>query len=149
MKIKFYEDVAVNVSWTNIIGFLLLYLSMIGAIAYALIIEGASGKFIQFLSIPSFILVFGVGTGFTLMRKHALKNNELGTALKKDFILAGWIGFLIGLGLLGASMDARFGNMEWGISIFISNLKTSTIPLLYGYILGNIFEASLTPPVIK
>ena len=120
-----------------------------GAIAYAILVEDNAGRFIQFVNIPAFILVFGVGIGFTLMRKHTLNDNEIGVALKKDVILGGWIGFLIGLGLLGAGMDDQFGNIEWGISIVVSNLKTITIPLLYGYIIGNMLEASLSPPIIK
>ena len=149
MKISLFGNVAINVSWSLTIGFLLMYLSMLGAVAYALLIDGAAGRFIQFVNIPSFIIVFGVGIGFTLMRKHTLKDNEIGTALKKDVILGGWIGFLIGLGLLGAGMDEQFGNIEWGISIVVSNLKTITIPLLYGYIIGNMLEASLSTPISK
>ena len=149
MKIKLFGNVAVNVSWSNTIGSLLMYLSMLGAIAYAILVEDTAGRFIQFVNIPAFILVFGVGIGFTLMRKHTLNDNEIGVALKKDVILGGWIGFLIGLGLLGASMDEQFGNIEWGISIVVSNLKTITIPLLYGYIIGNMLEASLSPPISK
>ena len=149
MKINLFGNVAVYLSWSLTTGFLLYYLSIVGAMAYVLFIDGVAGGFGQFVSIPSFILVFGVGIGFTLMRKHTLKENELGKALKKDFILAGWIGFLIGLGFLGAGMDEQFGNIEWGVSILVSNLKTVTIPLLYGYILGNMLEASLTEPVIK
>ena len=149
MKINLFGNVAIYLSWSLTAGFLLYYLSIIGAMAYVLFIDGSSGGFGQFLSIPSFILVFGVGIGFTLMRKHTLKENELGKSLKKDFILAGWIGFLVGLGFMGAGMDEQFGNVEWGISIVISNLKTVTIPLLYGYILGNMLEASLTQPISK
>ena len=149
MKINLFGNVAVYLSWSLAAGFLLYYLSIVGAMAYVLFIDGVSGGFGQFLSIPSFILVFGVGIGFTIMRKHTLKENELGKALKKDFILAGWIGFLVGLGFIGAGMDEQFGNVEWGISIVISNLKTVTIPLLYGYILGNMLEASLTQPISK
>jgi len=149
MQIKLIGDMSIYINRNLIIGFVLMYVSMVGAMAYVLFIDGAAGGFGQFVSIPSFILVFGVGIGFTLMRKHTLKENELGKALKKDFILAGWIGFLVGLGFLGAGMDEQFGNVEWGISIVISNLKTVTIPLLYGYILGNMLEASLTEPVIK
>ena len=119
MKIKLFGNVAINVSWSNTIGSLLMYLSMVGAIAYAIFVEGNSGRFIQFVNIPAFILVFGVGIGFTLMRKHTLNDNEIGVALKKDVILGGWIGFLIGLGLLGAGMDEQFGNIEWGISIVV------------------------------
>ena len=149
MKINLFGNVAVYLSWSLTTGFLLYYLSIVGAMAYVLFIDGVAGGFGQFVSIPSFILVFGVGIGFTLMRKHTLKENELGKALKKDFIFAGWIGFLVGLGFLGAGMDEQFGNIEWGISIVVSNLKTVTIPLLYGYICGNMFEASCTKPISK
>ena len=149
MKIKLFGNITLYLNWSLAGGFLLYYLSIIGAMAYVLFIDGSAGRFGQFVSIPSFILVFGVGIGFTIMRKHTLKENELGKALKKDFILAGWIGFLVGLGFLGAGIDEQFGNIEWGISIVISNFKTVTIPLLYGYICGKMFEASLTKPVIE
>ena len=149
MKIKLFENVALYLSWSMVIGFFIYYLSILGAMAYVLFIIGEPGGFGQFVSIPSFILVFGVGIGFTIMRKHTLKENELGKALKEDFFLAGWIGFLVGLGFLGAGMDEQFGNIEWGISIVISNFKTVTIPLLYGYICGKMFEAFMTKPVIE
>ena len=149
MKIKLFGNVAMYLSWSMAIGFFIYYLSILGALAYVLFIIGGPGGFGQFVNIPSFILVFGVGIGFTIMRKHTLKENELGKALKEDFVFAGWIGFLVALGFLGAGMDEQFGNIEWGISIVISNFKTITIPLLYGYICGKMFEASLTKPVIE
>ena len=149
MKIKLFGNVAIYLSWSLVIGFVLYYFSILGGMAYLLFIDGAASGFGQFVSIPSFILVFGVGIGFTIMRKHTLKENELGKALKEDFFLAGWIGFLVGIGFLGAGIDEQFGNSEWGISIVISNFKTVTIPLLYGYICGKMFEASLTKPVIE
>jgi len=121
MKIKLFENVALYLSWSMVIGFFIYYLSILCAMAYELFIIGEPGGFGQFVSIPSFILVFGVGIGFTIMRKHTLKENELGKALKEDFFLAGWIGFLVALGFLGAGMDEQFGNIEWGISIVISN----------------------------
>ena len=149
MKIKLFGNVAMYLSWSMAIGFFIYYLSILGALAYVLFIIGGPGGFGQFVNIPSFILVFGVGIGFTIMRKHTLKENELGKALKEDFVFAGWIGFLVALGFLGAGMDEQFGNIEWGISIVISNFKTVTIPLLYGYICGKMFEASMTKPVIE
>ena len=149
MNIKLFGNVELYISLSMAIGFFLYYLSILGAIAYVLFIDGVAGGFGQFVSIPSFILVFGVGIGFTIMRKHTLNENELGKALKEDFFLAGWIGFLVGLGFLSTGMDEQFENIEWGISIVISNFKTVTIPLLYGYICGKMFEASLTKPIIE
>ena len=95
MKIKLFGNVAMYLSWSMAIGFFIYYLSMLGALAYVLFIIGGPGGFGQFVSIPSFILVFGVGIGFTIMRKHTLKENELGKALKEDFVFAGWIGLLV------------------------------------------------------
>tara|TARA_Y100000590_G_C15485164_1_gene925515 strand:- start:39 stop:434 length:396 start_codon:yes stop_codon:yes gene_type:complete len=131
MHIKLIGNMSIYINRNLTIGTILMYISIVGSMAYVFN-EGIAGKFIQFVSIPSFILVIGVGGGFTLMKQHTLKDNELGLSLKKDFILAGWIGFLIGLGLLGAAMDENFGNLEWGVSIIISNLKTVTLPILYG-----------------
>tara|TARA_X000000950_G_C13887662_1_gene649544 strand:+ start:2251 stop:2700 length:450 start_codon:yes stop_codon:yes gene_type:complete len=149
MQIKLFGNVVLYLRGSLLGGFLYYYLSILGAMAYVLFIDGAAGGFGQFVSIPSFILVFGVGIGFTIMRRHTIEKDELGKALKKDFILAGWIGFLVGLGFLGAEMDEQFGNIDWGISVVISSFKTVTIPLLYGYICGKMLEASLTKPAIE
>ena len=87
MKIKLFGNVELYISWSMVVGFFLYYLSILGAMAYVLFIDGAAGGFGQFVSIPSFILVFGVGIGFTIMRKHTLNENELGKALKVTFFL--------------------------------------------------------------
>ena len=50
MKIKLFGNVEVNVSWSLIIGFLLMYLSILCAMAYTILIEGTAGRFIQFLN---------------------------------------------------------------------------------------------------
>ena len=126
MKIKLFGNVAINVSWSNTIGSLLMYLSMVGAIGYAIFVEGNAGRFIQFVNIPAFILVFGVGIGFTLMRKHTLNDNEIGVALKKDVILGGWIGFMIGVVMLSGSITTVFG----------PGMGYAVLPLLYGYLIS-------------
>ena len=72
MKIKLFGNVAIYLSWSLVIGFVLYYFSILGGMAYALFIDGVAGGFGQFVSIPSFIIVFGVGIGFTLMKKHTL-----------------------------------------------------------------------------
>ena len=122
----------------KIIGLIAVIGCSIGAIAYALFVEGAAGGFGNFLSIPSFGFVVGIGGGFTYMRKHALKENELGTALKKDFILAGWIGTMMGLLFMLAGYGGEgFGNNLGGGAAAI-------ICPLYGYMLGNIVEAFMS-----
>ena len=52
----------------KLIGFFGLNIFVICAIAYALFIEGASGSFAHFLSIPSFLVVIAFG-GLTYMKK--------------------------------------------------------------------------------
>ena len=88
-------------------------------------------------------LVFGGGTGIILMRKHTYQDNHLGKNLKREFILAGWIGFMIGLVLLFAG----FSEEGW---IFTSFQKIihfgfpAIVPVYYGYIIGAMVEPFFT-----
>ena len=118
----------------KIIGFLALVLLMIGAIAYALFIEGAAGSFLDFTSIPSFLFVIAFG-GLTYIKKDKYKFHELGSLLKKDLILGGWMGFTVGLILLLASTpEGLRNNWAGGVSAMV-------VTVLYGYMLGNLIEA--------
>ena len=118
----------------KIIGFLALVLLMIGAIAYALFIEGAAGSFLDFTSIPSFLFVIAFG-GLTYIKKDKYKFHELGSLLKKDLILGGWMGFTVGLILLlAATPEGLRNNWAGGVSAMV-------VTVLYGYMLGNLIEA--------
>ena len=118
----------------KIIGFLALVLLMIGAIAYALFIEGAAGSFLDFTSIPSFLFVIAFG-GLTYIKKDKYKFQELGSVLKKDLILGGWMGFIVGLILLlAATPEGLRNNWAGGVSAMV-------VTVLYGYMLGNLIEA--------
>ena len=118
----------------KIIGFLSLVLLMIGAIAYALFIEGAAGSFLDFTSIPSFLFVIAFG-GLTYIKKDKYKFHELGSLLKKDLILGGWMGFTVGLILLlAATPEGLRNNWAGGVSALV-------VTVLYGYMLGNLIEA--------
>ena len=118
----------------KIIGFLSLVLLMIGAIAYALFIEGAAGSFLDFTSIPSFLFVIAFG-GLTYIKKDKYKFQELGSVLKKDLILGGWMGFTVGLILLlAATPEGLRNNWAGGVSAMV-------VTVLYGYMLGNLIEA--------
>ena len=118
----------------EIIGFLALVLLMIGAIAYALFIEGAAGSFLDFTSIPSFLFVIAFG-GLTYIKKDKYKFHELGSVLKKDLILGGWMGFTVGLILLlAATPEGLRNNWAGGVSAMV-------VTVLYGYMLGNLIEA--------
>ena len=122
----------------RIIGSLLVYFSLLGTITYALFFEGLPGKYSHFISWPSFLVVFGGGTGMILMRKHTYQDNQLGKNLKREFILAGWIGFMIGLVLLGVAMNGEGGQDNVG-----RGFAASLLTVLYGYISGNIAKSFL------
>ena len=127
----------------RIIGSLLVYFSLLGTITYALFFEGVPGKYSHFISWPSFLVVFGGGTGMILMRKHTYQDNQLGKHLKKEFILAGWIGFMIGLVLLFAG----FSDEAWMFTSFQKIIhfgSPAIVPVYYGYIIGVMVEAFFT-----
>ena len=118
----------------KLIGFLGLVILVIGAIAYALFVEGAAGSFFDFTSIPSFLVVIAFG-GLTYMKKDKYKFHKLGFVLKNDLILGGWMGFIIGLILMLAATPEGLGNnWEGGLSAMV-------LTVLYGYMLGNLIEA--------
>jgi len=125
------------------IGSLLVYLSLLGTITYALFFEGLPGKYSLFLSWPSFLVVFGGGTGIIIMRKHTYQDNQLGKNLKREFILAGWIGFTIGLVLLFAG----FSEEAWMFTSFQKIIyfgSPALVPVCYGYVGGAMVEAFFT-----
>ena len=122
----------------KIIGIIAIALFNNGVLAYAFFVEGAPGGFFIFLSLPSFVFVIGVGGGLTFMRKHTINNEDLGKSLRSDFILAGWLGFLIGLILLLA------GFSQEEINYFAGDLGAAIVTILYGYYMGAIAEAFMT-----
>ena len=122
----------------KIIGLIALLVSGIAAISYSLTVEGATGGFGMFLSIPSFIFVIGVGGGLNFMRKHTFIDGELGKSLRNDLALAGWLGFIVG------SILAFGGNSGSIADIPSAYLSAAIIPVLYGYVIGAIAEAFMT-----
>ena len=127
----------------KIIGFILMVLSLLGTMTQVIFFENLNGFYSVFLSWPSFLIVFGGGTGIILMRKHSYKDNQLGKNLRREFILAGWIGFMIGLVLLftGFSEEAWIFTSVQKIVYFGS---PAIVPVFYGYIGGTILEAFFT-----
>ena len=127
----------------KIIGFILMVFSLLGTMTQVIFFENLNGFYSVFLSWPSFLIVFGGGTGIILMRKHSYKDNQLGKNLRREFILAGWIGFMIGLVLLftGFSEEAWVFKSVQKIIYFGS---PAIVPVFYGYIGGTILEAFFT-----
>ena len=130
----------------RILGALLMVIAITGTIVYALHVEGSRGWYGLFLSWPSFLVVFGGGTGIILMRKHTYKDNEIGLRFKNELILAGWIGFMIGLVLLFAG----FSEEAWIFTSFQKIIyfgSPAVVPVCYGYVGGAIIESFFTRDV--
>tara|TARA_B100000945_G_scaffold132006_1_gene105388 strand:+ start:206 stop:631 length:426 start_codon:yes stop_codon:yes gene_type:complete len=126
----------------RITGALLMFVFLSMTITYALFIEDGRGSFGLFISWPSFLIVAGGGGGIIFMRKHTYQEHELGLRLKNELILAGWLGFLIGLVL-------TFEGMRWVPSLFHlgPGIAAAAITPYYGYLCGTIVEAFFTKDV--
>ena len=126
----------------RITGALLMFVFLFMTITYALFIEDGKGSFGLFISWPSFLIVAGGGGGIIFMRKHTYQEHELGLRLKNELILAGWLGFLIGLVL-------TFEGMRWVPSLFHlgPGIAAAAITPYYGYLCGTIVEAFFTKDV--
>ena len=104
MKLKVYGNVALHFSKNRLLGYVIMYFSMVYAIYHALFVEGAAGGFGSFLHWPTTFSVLAIGLSMTYMKKHTLNDNELGTMLRKDMALSGWILFMLNTVLIGGGM---------------------------------------------
>jgi len=121
----------------KVIGLVTVFFFIIGIIAVELS-KGAAGGLLNFISLPSFVFVVGVGGGLNHMRKHTINDKELGKSLRYDLTLAGWLGFLIGLTLMLAGFSLE------GVDNLAGGFAASVITILYGYLIGAIAEAFMT-----
>ena len=141
MQIKILRGTSLYITTDRMIGYVVMTLSLNGAIYHALFVEGASGGFGSFLHWPTTFSVLVIGLSMTYMKKHALKDNELGKMLRKDMALSGWILFMLNAVLIGGGMYSE-DNKE------LANMGPALIRLVlcvqYGYITGIIFETFLT-----
>ena len=120
----------------KIIGIFGLLIFVFLSVWYALRVEGIIiGNY--FVSIPSLAIVLAFG-GLTYAKKDKFKFHQLGKVLKKDLILGGWIGTLIGImltfGLAENSINNNFGDL-------LNSIGMAMITLFYGYMIGNIVES--------
>ena len=119
----------------SISGLILAFGSFYLSVWFAIMVEGAAGSLGMFLSFPAFVFVLGFGLGINRMRKHTIKEGKLGKALKEDFILAGWLGVVIGIILMavGYSTGEAY-NIGGGTA-------SALITVLYVYFMGIIAES--------
>ena len=146
MQIKILRGISLYITTDRMIGYAVLFLSLNGVIYHALFIEGASGGFRSFLHWPTTFSVLAIGLSMTYMKKHALKDNELGKMLRKDMALSGWILFMLNAILIGGGMHNE-DNRD------LAEMGPALIRLVlcvqYGYVTGIIFEAFFTRDVRK
>ena len=120
----------------KIVGIFGLLFFIILSVWYALRAEGIIIDN-YFISIPSLGIVLAF-SGFTYAKKDKYKFHQLGKVLKKDLILGGWIGTMIGImltfGLVNNSVNNNFGDL-------LNSIGIAMITLLYGYMIGNIVES--------
>ena len=141
MVLKIYGNVALHFSKNRLLGYGIMYFSMVYALYHALFKNGSAGGFGDFIHLPTYVMVLGLSIGFTIMEKHLLAENELGFALKKNTILAGWISFMFGVIFLGMEMAHYRENIH---SYLGNGLGTAVISLIYGYVSAPILEAFFT-----
>ena len=120
----------------KIIGIIGLFFFVILSVWYALRVEGIIIDN-YFASIPSLGIVLAFG-GLTYAKKDKYKFHQLGKVLKKDLILGGWIGTLIGIMLTFGLADNSINN---NIGDLLNSIGMAMITLLYGYMIGNIVES--------
>ena len=120
----------------KIVGIFGLLLFVIISVWYALRAEGIIIDN-YFASIPSLGIVLAF-SGLTYAKKDRYKFHQLGKVLKKDLILGGWIGTLIGIMLTFGLADNSINN---NIGDLLNSIGMAMITLLYGYMIGNIVES--------
>ena len=119
----------------SISGLILAFGSFYLSVWFAIMVEGAAGSLGMFLNFPAFVFVLGFGLGINRMRKHTIKEEKLGKALKEDFILAGWLGLLIGIILMAVGYSAGEADNIGG------GTAAALITVMYGYFMGIIAES--------
>ncbi len=114
----------------NFVGLLFFLALSIAAIDLA--IEHRTGYLEWLLSAPSFLIVIAF-SGLTYIKREKFMLNELGHILKRDMILGGWVGFMLGC------LFTFFTMSSWSIDI-LHGIAASMISIIYGYILGNLAD---------
>ncbi len=136
MMVRFHLKVTRIKLERKIVGIFGLLLFVIISIWYALRAEGIIIDN-YFASIPSLGIVLAF-SGLTYAKKDKYKFHQLGKVLKKDLILGGWIGTLIGIMLTFGLVDNSINN---NIGDLLNSIGMAMITLLYGYMIGNIVES--------
>jgi len=144
MQVKISRGISLYITTDRMIGYAVSFFSINAAIYHAIFVEGGAGGFGRFIHWPTIFSVLAIGLSMTYMKKHALKDNELGKMLRRDMAYSGWILFMLNAVLIG-------GGMYNEDSKELANMGPALIRLVlcvqYGYVYGIIFEAFFTRDV--
>ena len=144
MQIKISRGISLYITTDRMIGYAVSFFSINAAIYHAIFVEGGAGGFGRFIHWPTIFSVLAIGLSMTYMKKHALKDNELGKMLRRDMAYSGWIVFMLNAVLIGSGMYNEDSKE-------LANMGPALIRLVlcvqYGYVYGIIFEAFFTRDV--
>jgi len=144
MQIKISRGISLYITTDRMIGYAVSFFSINAAIYHAIFVEGGAGGFGRFIHWPTIFSVLAIGLSMTYMKKHALKDNELGKMLRRDMAYSGWILFMLNAVLIGSGMYNEDSKE-------LANMGPALIRLVlcvqYGYVYGIIFEAFFTRDV--
>ena len=141
MKIKITNSIILYITRDRMIGYAVMFFSLNAAIYHALFIDGAAGGFGSFLHFPTVVSVLVIGAAMTYMKKHTINDNELGTMVRKDMVLSGWIVCMINMVLIGAGMYSEEGRYLKNLG---PSLSQAVLCAQYGYVNGILLDAFLT-----
>ena len=117
----------------NVLGIIFFIFVLIFAVTIGADHTGNLRPLTWFGDISSLFIILSFA-GFTYIKKDKFEFHELGSVLKKDLILGGWMGLIIRFVMYMNMNDMKSFNLPIGFGV-------SLIPLLYGYLLGNVFES--------
>ena len=115
----------------NLVGLFFFIALQLAAIDIAM--DHRTGYLTSLMSFPSFLIVIAF-SGLSYIKREKYMLHELGLVLKRDIILGGWVGFMLGCVFTFSSVS------YWSIDI-LHGIANSMISIIYGYYLGNLAEA--------